>query len=268
MENIEVSIITVCLNAEQTIMDTIESVLRLEGLNFEYIVKDGGSQDKTNHIIESYHRKFEAKEIPFIHIVRPDKGIYEGMNQAAEYCQGSWINFMNAGDTFYNPYVITDIFNKTIPKEAGVLYGHTLFKVSKNLSFISNHSLKEIEKEMPFCHQSTFIRKEIFNRYKFDCGFQLLADYNLFLSLYKAGIKFVNVNAVVSIFICDGISFVKADEVNKEKRILRKRYHMDSLPERCRCIAQLKRIINSKCPVIGNFFFCYKQMKRISKNIR
>ena len=39
------SIITVCLNAGQDLLDTVQSTLRQTYENFEIIVKDGGSRD-------------------------------------------------------------------------------------------------------------------------------------------------------------------------------------------------------------------------------
>lgn len=268
MKKVGVSIITVCLNAEKFIHETLESVLCLEGTNFEYIVKDGESKDSTNQVIESYSKKFEKKGIRFVHVIRHDRGIYDAMNQAMEYCRGEWVNYMNAGDTFYNPYVVTDIFERAIPDDVGVLYGHTLFRISKKLSFISNHTLATIDKEMPFCHQSTFVRSKLLKRYKFDCKYKILADYNLYLKLYKEDIKFKAVNTVISCFICDGISFKRSDDVNKERAIIADQCKLSAISHHNYFITKCKSIINSKYILIGNLFFCYKQMKRISNNMR
>ena len=49
-----VSIITVCLNSEKTIEQTILSILNQTYNNIEYIVIDGGSSDHTNEIIKKY----------------------------------------------------------------------------------------------------------------------------------------------------------------------------------------------------------------------
>ena len=42
-----ISVITVAFNSEATIRDTIESVLRQQCLDLDYIIVDGGSKDGT-----------------------------------------------------------------------------------------------------------------------------------------------------------------------------------------------------------------------------
>ena len=50
----KVSVITVCFNAENTIRDTIESVLSQSITDFEYIIVDGKSKDNTYGIITGF----------------------------------------------------------------------------------------------------------------------------------------------------------------------------------------------------------------------
>ena len=51
------SIVTVVLNKEKTIEKTIKSVLKQSFTNFEYIIIDGGSNDKLLQIIKRYKKK-------------------------------------------------------------------------------------------------------------------------------------------------------------------------------------------------------------------
>ena len=48
----KISIITVCLNSENTIISTLNSVLSQSYQDIEHIIVDGGSKDKTLKIIE------------------------------------------------------------------------------------------------------------------------------------------------------------------------------------------------------------------------
>ena len=85
------SIITVCLNAEKAIGDTIRSVLEQSCTDVEYIVKDGGSKDETVGIAKSFMPAFEKRGISYRVISKPDRGIYDAMNQAVRDVQGEWV---------------------------------------------------------------------------------------------------------------------------------------------------------------------------------
>ena len=51
----KISIITVCLNSENTIISTLNSVLSQTYKNIEHIIVDGGSTDNTLNIINKYN---------------------------------------------------------------------------------------------------------------------------------------------------------------------------------------------------------------------
>ena len=100
------SIITVCMNAEKTIGDTIRTVLEQTCTDVEYIVKDGGSMDETVCIAKSFVTAFEERGISYQIISKPDRGIYDAMNQAVREAKGGWVLYMNAGDLFADRYVL------------------------------------------------------------------------------------------------------------------------------------------------------------------
>ena len=57
------SIITATYNSEKTLERTIESVLNQSYSNFEYIIIDGNSSDKTLYIIKKYEEEFTKKTL-------------------------------------------------------------------------------------------------------------------------------------------------------------------------------------------------------------
>ena len=57
----KISIITVCLNSEKTIINTLNSVLSQTYSNIEHIIVDGGSKDSTIDYLNNY--KFKNKRI-------------------------------------------------------------------------------------------------------------------------------------------------------------------------------------------------------------
>ena len=70
------TIITVVKNDERNIKNTIRSVLNQTYKNFEYIVIDGNSTDKTYHILKN------IKDRRLFLLQRKDKNFYDGLNFA------------------------------------------------------------------------------------------------------------------------------------------------------------------------------------------
>ena len=112
-----ISVVTICYNAKNDLEKTILSVLSQTYQDIEYIIIDGGSTDGTVDIIHKYSERL------FYWISEPDKGIYDAMNKGMDRATGSWINFMNAGDTFCDNEVIKNIFGYNDLSDYSVIYG-------------------------------------------------------------------------------------------------------------------------------------------------
>lgn len=178
-----ISIITISYNTVNTIEETILSVTNQTYSNIEYIIIDGGSTDGTIDIIKKY-----ADKISYW-ISEPDKGIYDAMNKGLLVSKGEWVNFMNAGDSFKNSNVITDIFYNKIIK-AQIIYGDTEIK-DPYLSYISHpRPIENIVNAMPFMHQSIFVYGDLHRKNLFDIKFRSSGDYNFFMSMYEQNVKF------------------------------------------------------------------------------
>ena len=90
------SVITVVRNCVDVIEDTILSVINQSYSNIEYVIIDGNSSDGTKDIINKYKSKID------LYISENDKGIYDAMNKGISNVNGKYVNFMNAGDVFFN----------------------------------------------------------------------------------------------------------------------------------------------------------------------
>ena len=99
--NPKISIITVSYNSEVVIEPTIKSILNQTFIDFEYLIIDGNSKDRTVEIIKSYESKFKEKNISYKWVSEPDNGIYDAMNKGILMSNGQWCNFMNTGDSFF-----------------------------------------------------------------------------------------------------------------------------------------------------------------------
>ncbi len=215
-----ISIITVCYNAADTIKKTIESVLAQEYRDYEYLIKDGGSDDGTLELARSYESRFEEKGIPLRIISGKDKGIYDAMNLAVKEAGGKWINFMNAGDCFYSRTTLTDIFKKGNYVNEGILYGDAIeYEYGHYYKF--RKSFESIESTMPFSHQSAFVNRELLARYPFKLEYPIGADYDFLISMYQKGYHFKDTGVIVCIISKDGVSSTKLYDTYMESLRIR-----------------------------------------------
>ena len=102
----KVSIVTVSFNSQNTISDTINSVLHQTYPDIEYIIVDGKSSDNTVNIIESLKDKFNGR-LRFIS--EPDNGIYDAMNKGIKMATGEIVGLLNSDDIFASNTVIEKI---------------------------------------------------------------------------------------------------------------------------------------------------------------
>ena len=139
------TIITVVLNQEKHLDQTIRSVLRQKCKDYEYIIIDGGSKDKTIKIIEKYSNKLSYW------ISQKDKGIYYAFNKGMILARGKYIGIINSDD-IYTPKAL-EIISKSIKsspdkdfifgsvkKHWGVLHGYRPEKIRYSWGFYSSHS--------------------------------------------------------------------------------------------------------------------------------
>ena len=201
-----ISIITVSYNSESTIRKTIESIINQTFQNFEYIIIDGQSTDKTNKIIDEYKIILKDK---LIHISEPDQGIYDAMNKGIDLASGDFAIFMNSNDEFYDNTILEKVVNKINDKNK-VYFGRAL-NISKSGSWIypnKKYNTKNIEnwlrKEHPN-HQTMFFPISFYKKEKYDIKFQIASDVDY---KYRAKIKcsFEFVDEIICKFSIGGIS--------------------------------------------------------------
>ena len=195
-----ISIITVCLNDGKYLEKTIKSVIEQTYSNIEYIIIDGGSTDNTIDIIKKYESKINYWSS------ESDKGIYDAMNKGVSLARGKWINFMNAGDTFYKSNTIEKIFLKKKDK-ADFIYGDREIIYNMGFSRVEKAGeVKNLWKGMVFSHQSLFTKSDVFKKYQFNVDNRIGADFEFIFSCYKDNLKFCNIHIPVAIVSTGGLS--------------------------------------------------------------
>jgi len=179
----DLTIVTVVRNSVPELKKTITSVSGQKYPHIAFIVIDGGSTDDTKEVIKTH-----ANHIAYW-ISEPDRGPYDAMNKGLAQATGEWILFLNAGDTFADPSILSRIFANDM-SECDVIYGDCIrdyrsFKVLQKAA-----SPEQLWKGMICSHQSMFIRTSLMKPQGFISGYKIGADYEFAYRLFAAGKRF------------------------------------------------------------------------------
>jgi glycosyltransferase involved in cell wall biosynthesis len=197
------SVITVVRNGDKILEKTILNVLNQSYDQIEYIIIDGGSTDETLDIIKKYENNIACW------ISEPDKGIYDAMNKGITRATGMWINFMNAGDEFYDLNTCKIIAKSISENSFDVIYGDFVAKNDLiNLEIlVKAKPLNSIWKGNLFSHQSCFIRYDVLRNNLFDINYKIVADFNQMVSILLQRKVFFYLPIPFSIMQTGGVSY-------------------------------------------------------------
>jgi glycosyltransferase involved in cell wall biosynthesis len=172
----------------------------------EYIVVDGASIDGTLDIIRRYDDRIDYW------ISEPDEGVFCAMNKGIKIAKGDCIGFLNAGD-YYELQACKIISNLILKNsEIGVFYGNTnlIVFLRKKQYFYHIKPKQIIDKtirvEPLFCHQSSFVKKNLFEMFGYFENVKVAGEWIHFVSLYDNNVKFLYVNETISNYLDGGIS--------------------------------------------------------------
>ena len=275
--SVRFSIVTICYNAAKDLPVTVESVLAQDLCDYEYIIQDGGSSDGTKELIGTYKERFLAKGIRLVFNSGPDKGIYDAMNRGAACAEGSYINFMNAGDCFYSGNVlkkVSDAMDLFSQKSGGtvpvIVYGDcAVFEYGRFYSFPK--SLENIEENMPFSHQSVFAQREFVQEHPFKLEYRYSADYDFLLTAHDQGALFLDSDNIICITTADGFSSINYhDTLMESAQILKehgKFHHTDRELSRRERSLKIRQFVLDHFPLWVKKFIRGYQIKKRGQNM-
>ena len=201
------SIITVCYNAQDTILDTVRSIVDQTWKDFEYIIIDGGSTDETISLIQPYQERINRL------ISEPDEGIYHAMNKGLENARGDYVLFINSGDHLKSNQTLSDIFRSK--ERPDIFYGETaITDINGNhLGTRSEITSRKLPNELQLndflkgqvvSHQSFIVKRAIapFYNTKYKCS----ADIDWMMKAVSRAKHIVNSEMTISRYLMGGFS--------------------------------------------------------------
>lgn len=188
-KNKKISLITLSLNSEATISDTLASVSIQDYSSIEHIIIDGCSSDSTQEIIDEYSKNSKHEVRSFIH--NPN-GIYNALNYGVSLSTGDVIGVIHSDDYFSSQNSITDIMNE---------FGDTTLCVFGNIDLMNKNRriIRRWEDDYKIenrgywwspPHTATYLHRSIFNKYGcYNEEYDISGDYDFFCRLPREVIK-------------------------------------------------------------------------------
>lgn len=226
MQNQFFSIVVVALNPGEKLVETVESIIEQTYPHFEIIIKDGGSVDSSIEHFKKNEKLYKDSRIKLFE--EKDKSIYDGMNQAISHTNGTYLLFLNCGDTFCDPYVLEHVARFIEKNKAYEIYYGDQFNL---LQKVAVHSVPQINEFALFrnvpCHQVCFYHKHLFEERGYHIEFKVRADYEHFLhAIYEKKAKAIHMTILIANYEGGGFSETKENRIQskKEHEIITKKY--------------------------------------------
>jgi glycosyltransferase involved in cell wall biosynthesis len=249
------SIITVCLNAEQTIRQTIDSVIGQNYPHIEYIIIDGGSTDATLSIIEEYRDQISTV------VSEADDGISDAFNKGIALATGDYIGIINADD-YYEPTAFKTIADAIEHHHyPAVIHGSLRYIPSSGASYIEHPDINRIWDYMSVFHPTMFISNKAYQAigaYRLD--FKYAMDSEWVHRALAANINFHQSSSVVSNMRLGGASHKNISKSLKEFRSSTIKHHSTPISAMYYYYRQLtiQKLIN--VPIIKRFILSRRQI--------
>lgn len=216
----KISIITICFNAEHVIEPTIKSVLNQDYENYEYIIVDGLSKDKTMTVVNKYTSKLSKV------ISEKDDGISDAFNKGIELATGDIVCFLNAGDTFIGNDVLSTVATDWQKKREDVIF--YIMKAGKFGFTPAEYYQNDKEKiwnDMAIPHQACFCKRNLFSEIGyFDKTLKIRMDYDFFARCVKNKRTYRYIPKVITNYDDGGVSAQNTYLSLKEGMKVKRRY--------------------------------------------
>lgn len=188
-----VSVLMPLYNAESYVHDAVESILSQTFENFELIIVNDCSTDKSIDIVSS----FPDARIRLIHN-ESRIGVTRSLNHGLQHVSGMYIARMDADDVALPERLARQVrFLELYPEVGMVATGIQLIDATGNPTGVWSAetkacNAKQIRKILPkencLAHPSVMVRWDILQKYRYDEDHAVAQDYDLWLRLSASGV--------------------------------------------------------------------------------
>lgn len=228
----KISIITVCYNSQQTILDTIRSVQSQDYLHREHIIIDGQSKDGTLALLEQHRSEFDVL------VSERDRGVYDAMNKGIQLATGDIIGFLNSDDIYYDKTSLSKIAAGFDEADIDAIFGNLIYVAKENLEkvirFWRATSFQAGLFSKGWCppHPTFYVKKSIYDRLgEFDLSLPIANDVELMMRFLEVGkINAKHVDEILVRMRIGGISNNSVKNILHQNYVILKSLQKHQLP--------------------------------------
>lgn len=196
------SIVTVVRNNLAGLKKTKSSVVEQTNPSWEWIIVDGCSDDGTSEFAA------DCVDSNVSTIREPDLGVYDAMNKGLARSSGRYVIFMNSGDAFAGPDVLTSVQRELTRTPIDVLFGASILQFGVMDVRRPARSPSYIWHGQPGTHQATLFSRAKHLQYPYDLNYRICGDYDVITRMWAGGLTFGSTQILISVneYSAGGIS--------------------------------------------------------------
>ena len=105
-----ISVLIPCYNGEKFLNKSLTALLNQAYKNYEVIIVDDGSTDKSKEVIARYREEFSKKGKRLIYLYQDNSGQAAAINVALKQAQGEYLVWQDVDD-YYEPDALENLYN-------------------------------------------------------------------------------------------------------------------------------------------------------------
>ena len=213
-----ISVITIFKNQQADISDTLDSLLVQTYQDFECILVDGNSTDRSVSLVQ----KKVADKPNFRLIRQASEGISNAFNEGVMAASSDYLLFLNGGDCLASPHSLA-LAHRKLREHPGRIISFRTEYMDESGRPLGRYipaelpELSALDWHCSLAHQSTFVPAKVFRQ---SGGYlpvlKIAMDYELWLRARSLGYQLAGSGEVIARHRIGGVSFRQTNQGRKE----------------------------------------------------
>lgn len=229
-----ISVLVVSYNSSKTILETLDSIHKQSYELLELIISDDGSTDQTVPIVQCWIESSKSRFASIKFIKNPiNTGIPANFNRGIKQVTGEWVKIIAADDILL-PNCVEELVKFSMQTGAKIIGANMrsfgtnskkdVFEVDEHMKSISvRMQLAKLEaadqyqkllRSYTIATPTLFIKKEVYDKVRYDEKFVLLEDYPFMLNATSSGFSYDHLNLTLVKYRVSNSSVYHKDKEN------------------------------------------------------